>query len=496
VAVALAGVLAVLGPGCVRKTDAPETPAPTAGEPAAPGPAAAAPAEAPEPESPGTAGAAGARAARPATGARSAAAPSRDEPGSAPVPGKPGAPAANEPAAPAATTVETKTSPPAAPQAKPNPAKPTAQEAAAGVATPTTTGTTATKPAPAPDGANAGAPAAKPTAAAKSDPAKPPPVGKPDPATKSPTPDQPATAKAAGAGAKPAAAASPEPAAVAKADAGAAAKPGKAVAPTKPAPQAAVVTNTPALNVEAEQLARRDAGPGPDYANAPRRAKGGSGNTPPPEPPPPTKAIPGGPLAIPGSKVDFESKRVERFMEEGGTTLAGRVLDADSGKGVDDAGIEAWMGTRSIHADSDESGAFRFDGMKPGSRVTLWITATQKYVQERIEVVIPADKPRLEATFKLLPRASASGHAGGIGVFLSRRGGHTVISGLDAFGPAERAGLTIGDAIVAIGKRNVSELGPGAIEYLLRGTIGEDVEISVASNDAAARKVTLKRAGR
>jgi hypothetical protein len=326
-----------------------------------------------------------------------------------------------------------------APAGKPAPqAKPSPAEPdptpAAGIPTPTTTGTTATKPAPAADGGTT----------AQGAPAKPP--GPP---------------------------------------------------PKSPAPQAKVAAT--ALKVEAEQLARPDAGPaGPDYANAPRRPKGGGGSDPPPEPLAPTKAIPGGPLAIPGSKVDFEARRVERFLEEGGAVLAGRVLDADSGKGVDDAGIEAWMGTRSIHADTDPNGVFRFDGMVPGSRVTLWITATQKYVQERIEVAIPSDRPRLESTFKLLPRSAASGHSGGIGVFLSRRAGRTVISGLDAFGPAERAGLSIGDAIVGIGKRNVSELGPGAIEYLLRGTIGEDVSISVAGSNGkeAARAVTLKRAGR
>jgi hypothetical protein len=260
-----------------------------------------------------------------------------------------------------------------------------------------------------------------------------------------------------------------------------------------PAPQAKVAAT--ALNIEAEQLARRDAGPGPDYAAVARKPRGGGGNAP-PEPEAPTKSIPGGPLNIPGSKVDFESRRVERFLDEGGAVLAGRVLDADTGKGVDDAGIEAWMGTRSIHADTDAAGTFRFEGMVPGSRVTLWITATQKYVQERIEVVIPGEKPRLDATFKLLPRAASAGRSGGIGVFLSRRAGRTVISGLDAFGPAERAGLSIGDAIVGIGKRNVSELGPGAIEYLLHGTIGEDIEIAVASNGSASRKLTLKRAGR
>jgi hypothetical protein len=430
-----------LGLACERK---PEPPASAAPPMTLPAPPAASPPPAQAPPAPDDKPASEPPAPGPAKPARRAA-----EAASQPSAGGQTAPAPETPPKPAAAPPAPASKP--APQAKVTPAKPAPE--APGIATRTTTGTTATGPAPA--------------STTEADPA----------------PDAPAK---------------PAPAS----DAGLAAEPpqGKPTPPRKeaPAPQAKVVATTPALNIEAEQLARKDGGPsGPDYANAPRRPRGGGGNDPPPEPVAPTKAIPGSPLNIPGSKVDFEARRVERFLNEGGAVLAGRVLDADTGKGVDDAGIEAWMGTRSIHADTDASGAFRFEGMVPGSRVTLWITATQKYVQERIEVAIPADRPRLESTFKLLPRSAATGRAGGIGVFLSRRAGRTVISGLDAFGPAERAGLSIGDAIVTIGKRNVSELGPGAIEYLLRGTIGENVDIAVAAaGDAPSRKLTLKRAGR
>lgn len=250
------------------------------------------------------------------------------------------------------------------------------------------------------------------------------------------------------------------------------------------------------LNLEADGLGRADAGPpGPDYAAVPRRERTSPRPPVDPLPPPPTAAIPGGPLNIPGSKVDLESRRVDRFLEEGGSAMAGRVLDADSGAGVADAQIEAWMGTRSIHAETDGEGRFRFEGLVPGSRITLWLTATAKYVQERIDVAVPSGAS-FTATFKLLPRTASGGRSGGIGVFLNRRGGKTVVTGLDAFGPAERAGVEIGDSIVAVGNRATAELGPGAIDYLLRGTIGADVEITVAGKSGPPKKLTLKRTGR
>ncbi len=276
--------------------------------------------------------------------------------------------------------------------------------------------------------------------------------------------------------------------AAASAQGGAGGKAGKLLPNDKP---------TQPIVVEAEAIDNKDGGvTGPDYAAAARRARGGGGNAP-ALPPPPTAAIPGGPLPIAGSKVDFEARRVGRFVDEGGATMIGRVVDADSGGPVEDAAVEAWMGTKSIRAETDKGGYFRFDGLVPGSKITLWLTATSKYVQERIESLIPANKDSIEPTFKLLPRTAGSGgRSGGIGAFLSRRSSRTVISGLDAFGPAERAGLAINDAIIAIGKRDVADLGPGAIEYLLRGTIGEEIELTIANPNGGTRRLTLKRSSR
>jgi hypothetical protein len=252
------------------------------------------------------------------------------------------------------------------------------------------------------------------------------------------------------------------------------------------------------IDIEAEGLGRADAGPpGPDFANAPRRERTSPSSHSDPLPPPPTASIPGGPLKIPGGKVNLDSQRVDRFLEEGGSAMNGRVLDADSGAGVADAQIEAWMGTRSIHGETDSEGRFRFEGLVPGSRITLWLTATTKYVQERIDITVPGGTSNpFNTNFKLLPRSAGGGRSGGIGVFLNRRGGKTVVTGLDAFGPAERAGVEIGDSIVAVGNRQTADLGPGAIEYLLRGPLGANVEVSVAGKTGAPKKLTLKRTGR
>ena len=52
------------------------------------------------------------------------------------------------------------------------------------------------------------------------------------------------------------------------------------------------------------------------------------------------------------------------------------------------------MGTRSIHAQSDAGGGFRFEGLVPRSKITLWVTASPTFVQERTELSVP-DRPKL-----------------------------------------------------------------------------------------------------
>jgi PDZ domain len=233
-------------------------------------------------------------------------------------------------------------------------------------------------------------------------------------------------------------------------------------------------------------------GPSPsDLVAGPRRLKksrGGTASAPLP--------IPGGPLAIPAAKVDLDSVRVERFAETGGTTLDGRLLDVDTRQPVAGAHIEAWMGTRSIHAQSDSDGRFRFEGLVPKSKITLWITASPTFVQERLELAVPGND-RFQTTYQLLARSSGTGSRdAGIGLYLSRRGARTVVTGLTPWGPAERAGIQTGEAVVAVGKRDVTALGPGAIDFLLKGPMGTEVTLTVQAGSAPPRTLTLKRSGR
>jgi hypothetical protein len=203
------------------------------------------------------------------------------------------------------------------------------------------------------------------------------------------------------------------------------------------------------------------------------------------------------PIALGAAQVTFRTTMADRFVDKGGCVLAGSVLDAESRAPVASALVEVWMGTKSMHGETDAAGRFRFEGLVPGSHVRVWITSAPRYVQERDELTLPADRPLVEAQFRMLGRhAAGDDGAGGIGAFLGNRGGQPVITGLTAFGPSERAGVLVGDTILAIGGRNVADLGPGAVDDLLRGRIGSEVELQVQSPGGAPRRVKLRRVSR
>ena len=50
--------------------------------------------------------------------------------------------------------------------------------------------------------------------------------------------------------------------------------------------------------------------------------------------------------------------------------------------------------------------------------------------------------------------------------------------------------------MVAVGKRDVTALGPGAIDFLLKGPMGTEVTLTVQAGSAPPRTLTLKRSGR
>jgi C-terminal processing protease CtpA/Prc len=73
--------------------------------------------------------------------------------------------------------------------------------------------------------------------------------------------------------------------------------------------------------------------------------------------------------------------------------------------------------------------------------------------------------------------------------------GHVTVGDIRADSPAQRAGIGRGDLILAVDGRDVRQLGPGAVQFLMARPPGQKVSLTVQSGDAAPRTVSLTAEG-
>jgi PDZ domain len=191
-----------------------------------------------------------------------------------------------------------------------------------------------------------------------------------------------------------------------------------------------------------------------------------------------------------------ELVRVERFAAKGGASLAGRVLDAETGRALGGVVIEARLAGRYMEGSTDPSGAFRMPGMQPGTRVVVWIGgAKDPYVAERLEVSIPAAGQTGETgVVRLLRGDELAGRLDGwVGLFVGRRSGHVSVSAVSPWLPAERAGVQVGDVLVSVDGRDITGLGPRAVTFLLRGPTGTAAAVVAEDRAGTRHKLALER---
>src|SRR5262249_17596274 len=119
------------------------------------------------------------------------------------------------------------------------------------------------------------------------------------------------------------------------------------------------------------------------------------------------------------SRSDFV--RVARFVAAGGASLQGRVVDADSGRPVSGAVVEAVLAEKFMEGRTDASGAFQMAGMLPGTRVRIWVGGKHDpFVAERIDVGVPGEGQVADAGIIRLVRGDelASRLDGWVGLFV------------------------------------------------------------------------------
>ena len=140
-----------------------------------------------------------------------------------------------------------------------------------------------------------------------------------------------------------------------------------------------------------------------------------------------------------GRDEDGDFVLVSRFVQTRGATLAGRVLDADSGRPVVGTTIEARLAGKYMKGTTDGSGAFRMPGMAPSSKVVVWVGGRHDaFVEERIDVPIPGEGQVADTgTIRLLKGDEISPRLNGwVGLFVTRRSGRVIVSAVSPWLPA------------------------------------------------------------
>jgi hypothetical protein len=191
--------------------------------------------------------------------------------------------------------------------------------------------------------------------------------------------------------------------------------------------------------------------------------------------------------------------RVARFVASGGASLKGRVLEAESDRPIPGAEVEVRLDRQYILSSSDDAGQFYIPGMVPASHVVVWVGGKRGvFVDERTDVSIPDEGQVGDAGSIRLLRGDelADRMDGWVGLFVSRRNGHIVVTSVNPWLPADRAGIEVGDALLSVNGRDVSALGPRAVTFLLRGPSSSSVAIITQGGRDKRRDVVLQRVRR
>src|SRR5262249_44174350 len=147
-----------------------------------------------------------------------------------------------------------------------------------------------------------------------------------------------------------------------------------------------------------------------------------------------------------------------------------RVVDVDSGRPVAGISVEARFEGRSVEVETDAAGAFVMRGMAPGSKVLVWIGGRRdQMVAERFDVRIPDNGKKGDlGLIKLLNGSEVAPQLDGwIGVYLTRKDDRVKVNAVNAWVPASRAGIEVGDTILSVDGRDIKGLGPRTVGFLL-----------------------------
>jgi hypothetical protein len=212
------------------------------------------------------------------------------------------------------------------------------------------------------------------------------------------------------------------------------------------------------------------------------------------------------------SQISVDARRRISVTIRLGTTIKGKVLELNSRKPLQ--GAEAVLSRQDIcdvsKASADADGRFAFYGirMTAGPSDTAGAEVYQLglrirgrpsvHISEDIQLALSPKRPLVDVgEVNLIDgdwKARNEGKAWGMsGLWHGKKDGHVVVTAVRPGQPAERAGITVGEELLAIDGRPVQGLGEKARSYLLMGPAGTPVAVTVRKESAPPRTIVLVR---
>jgi hypothetical protein len=185
---------------------------------------------------------------------------------------------------------------------------------------------------------------------------------------------------------------------------------------------------------------------------------------------------------------DGEDKAGVKVVVGAGATVTGHVVDNATEKPM--SGVRVTAG--GVSAMSDEQGAFSVGGVIPGN-VSVGVYA-RDYVADSVEVQVAAGASADVGAVRLLHGQVPDYPVAYDGIGVGRSDGAAIAETVQRDSPADRAGITAGDALLAVNGTDVHRLGAGAIEFLLSGKAGDTVRVTFSRAGTAPRTVELQLA--
>jgi hypothetical protein len=184
-----------------------------------------------------------------------------------------------------------------------------------------------------------------------------------------------------------------------------------------------------------------------------------------------------------------------RLVVQAGVRVSGRAVELESGAPLGGLNVGARLGSRVASTSTDATGAFSLE-LLPGETGSIDLRALGDglLVPEMADIEVPRTGVTAMdlGVFRLMkgPWNQRLVERGFGGTYVRGRPGATVIGEVRPDSPAHAAGVVKGDAVLAVGGRDVTGLGPGAVNHLMIRKPGETVSVTIQTAGGAPRTVS------